>query len=173
MEKFGFAVIQTAMLRHRIGVEAGDAEIYVKYADDLIRYATGLVGPSDAKDVVSDAVLACLASYQWSTVTDKRPYLYRSVYNKAAELHRSSRRRRSREERTATRDLVEMSDPRPEVLEAVFRLSLKQRSVIVLTYWEDLTASSIASLMQISEGSVKRHLDRGRTRLKEALASHE
>lgn len=156
-----------------MGVEAGDAETYVKYADDLVRYATGLVGPSDASDVVSDAVLACLASDQWSKVTEKRPYLYRSVYNKAAELHRSSRRRRSREERSATRDLVEISDPRPEVLEAVFRLSLKQRSVIVLTYWEDLSSASIAALMNISEGSVKRHLDRGRSRLREALANHE
>ncbi len=52
-------------------------------------------------------------------------------------------------------------------------LSVRQRAVIVLTYWEDLTPSSIAALMDINEGSVKRHLARGRSRLKEALRTHD
>ena len=80
-----------------MGVEEADAEVYRKHADDLIRFATGLVGPSDAADVVSEAFLSCLNSAGWITVTEKRSYLYRSVYNKAAEFHRTSRRRRSRE----------------------------------------------------------------------------
>ena len=33
-----------------------DEEIYVKYRDELIRYATVLVGPSDAEDVLSSVV---------------------------------------------------------------------------------------------------------------------
>ena len=37
-------------------------------------------------------------------------------------------------------------------------LSVKQRAVIVLTYWEDLSPSAVAQLMGISEGAVKRHL---------------
>jgi RNA polymerase sigma factor (sigma-70 family) len=150
-------------------VESGDAEVYRKHADDLIRFATGLVGPSDAADVVSEAVLSCLGSAGWLTVAEKRPYLYRSVYNKAAEFHRASSRRRSRETLAANEDHVELPEIRPEVLAAVLRLSIRQRAVIVLTYWEDLDPSSIATLMDISDGSVKRHLARGRSRLKEAL----
>jgi DNA-directed RNA polymerase specialized sigma24 family protein len=34
-----------------------DKEVYRKYADDLVRFATGLVGPTDAPDVVSEATL--------------------------------------------------------------------------------------------------------------------
>ena len=159
-------------LRHRIDVEAADAEVYRKHADDLIRFATGLVGPSDAADVVSEAVICCLDSAGWVAVTEKRPYLYRSVYNKAAEFHRATSRRRSREALAAREELVESPEVRPEVLAAVFRLSIRQRAVIMLTYWEDLAPSSIATLMDISEGSVKRHLARGRSRLKEALKTH-
>jgi RNA polymerase sigma-70 factor (ECF subfamily) len=156
-----------------MGVEEVDAEVYRKHADDLVRFATGLVGPNDASDIVSEAFLSCLNSAGWPTVIDKRSYLYRSVYNKAAELHRSSRRRRSRETRAAPPERLDGPDLRPEVLAAVFMLSVRQRAAIVLTYWEDLTPSSIAALMDISEGSVKRHLTRGRARLKEALRTHD
>lgn len=156
-----------------MGVEEADAEVYRKHADDLIRFATGLVGPSDASDIVSEAFLSCFNSDGWMTVTEKRSYLYRSVFNKAAEFHRSARRRRSRETLAARPELFEGPELRPEVLAAVFTLSIQQRAVIVLTYWEDLTPSSIATLMDISEGSVKRHLARGRSRLKEALRTRD
>jgi RNA polymerase sigma factor (sigma-70 family) len=155
--------------RRRISVDPDDGEIYRKYADDLTRFATGLVGPSDASDVVSEAVLSCLDSKGWKTVREKRPYLYRSVYNTAVDLHRSRGRRRLREERTALRELVEEPEVRPEVLAAVFGLSVRQRAVILLTYWEDLDPTTIANILDISDGSVRRHLARGRARLKEML----
>ncbi len=166
-------VTQSGVPRHRIEVEASDGDVYRKYADDLTRFATGLVGPSNAADVVSDAVLSCLGSPGWSTVHEKRSYLYRSVFNRAAEFHRATGRRRAREERVALPELVDPPEVRPEVLRAVQALSVKQRAVIVLTYWEDLGPSAIAQLMGISEGAVKRHLARARSHLKEELKTHE
>ena len=41
---------------------ADDVETYRRHAGELIRYATVLVGPDDAADVVSDAVLAAFAT---------------------------------------------------------------------------------------------------------------
>jgi RNA polymerase sigma-70 factor (ECF subfamily) len=151
------------------GVDGADEELYRKHSDELIRFATGLVGPTNAADVVSIAVLGCLTSPKWPEVTEKRSYLYRSVYNEAAAFHRSTRRRNAREQRAARAESIESYEIRPEVLEAVKCLSVRQRAVIVLTYWEDLDPSAIARLLQISEGSVKRHLARGRSRLKETL----
>lgn len=148
---------------------ASDGELYRKYAEELTRFATGLVGPSDAADVVSEAVLRCLSSSQWAGVRQPRAYLYRSVFNEAGRLHRGNRRRRSREVRSATPEVVSQPEVRPEVLAAVNRLSLRQRAVIVLTYWDDLKPEAIAELLHISEGSVQRHLARGRRRLKEVL----
>jgi RNA polymerase sigma factor (sigma-70 family) len=150
-------------------VDGADEELYRKHSDALIRFATGLVGPHDAPDVVSAAVISCLTSPNWSAVADKKPYLYRSVYNEAAMLRRSSVRRFWREQRTAQPQPTEAYEIRPEVLEAVKRLSVRQRAVIVLTYWEDLDPGAIAGLLQISHGSVQRHLARGKSRLKEIL----
>ena len=62
-----------------------------------------------------------------------------------------------------------MPDLRPEILDAVHLLSVQQRAVIVLTYWDDLKPASIAELLGVSEGSVKRQLARARSRLKETL----
>lgn len=148
---------------------ASNAEIYRKHAEELTRFATGLVGPSNAADVVSEAVLRCLGSAKWAAVTEPKAYLYRCVFNEAARFHRSTRRRTLREERSSTREALYQPEVRPEVLAAVSQLSLRQRAVIVLTYWDDLTPSAIARLLEISEGSVRRHLARGRNRLKEVL----
>ena len=146
-----------------------DGELYAKHADELTRFATGLVGPGQASDVVSAAVLRCLASKGWARVIDKRAYLFRCVYNEAARLHRRTSRRLMREARTAVDDVVEPPEVRPEVLAAVMSLSPRQRAVIILTYWDDLDPSSIARLLKLSDGSVRRHLNRARSRLKEVL----
>ena len=74
-----------------------DAEIYRKYSDDLIRFASGLVGPSGAEDVVANAVLRAISSAQWKAVDNQRAYLYRSVLNEAHSQHRSTQRRLARE----------------------------------------------------------------------------
>lgn len=147
----------------------GDDELYRKHADDLTRLATGLVGPSNAADVVSAAVLGCVSSRRWPTVDDRRAYLFKSVVNEAAKWHRSSTRRRVREAAVRPSPEFEIPVPRPEVIAAIRALSFRQRAVIVLTYWADLTPGDVANTLGVSEGAVKRHLARARGRLREVL----
>jgi RNA polymerase sigma factor (sigma-70 family) len=150
-------------------VEVTDGELYRKHSEELTRFATGLVGPSHAADVVSEAVIRCMNSRSWRRVTEKRAYLFRSVFTEAARHHRSESRRRSREVRTAQHESVDPPELNPEVLAAISQLSVRQRAVVVLTYWADLDAPSVADLLGIGSGSVKRHLARGRSRLREIL----
>ena len=151
---------------------ATDGELYRKHAEGLTRFATGLVGPDHAADVVSEAVLHCLDSAGWAGVSDKRAYLYRCVYHEAARHHRSATRRRDREQRAGRASVVDPPEVRPEVLAAVGKLSVRQRAVIVLTYWDDLDPGAVGALLEISDGAVRRHLARARARLKEALHAH-
>lgn len=146
-----------------------DAEVYEKHAEELTRFATALVGPTDAPDIVSTAVVNALSSRSWPTVDNRRAYLYRCVLNAVRSGHRSTVRRERREVRVLERGVLEPPELRPEVLEAVRSLSERQRAVVYLTYWDDLDPASIASLLDISEGSVKRHLARARDHLRRKL----
>jgi RNA polymerase sigma factor (sigma-70 family) len=145
---------------------ASDEEVYRKYSDDLVKFATGLVGPADAADVVADAVARVLASPRWRDARDRRAYLFGSVLNEARMHHRSTMRRRAREARAAPREGLVDADVRPDVLEAIARLSLRQRAVVLLTYWQDLHERETAALLGISVGSVRRHLARAHDRLR-------
>lgn len=149
-----------------------DEEVYRSYSTELTRYATGLVGPFDAPDVVTDACLKAFESRNWSEVVDRRAYLYRTVLSVANDHHRRTLSRRLREMRVAGRE--QMPDPAAaidiEVLDAVVRLSVQQRAAVFLTYWEDLSPDVVAERMGVSPGTVKRHLARARKRLGELLS---
>ena len=146
-------------------------QTYGECSADLIRYATVLVGPTDAPDVVSDAVLHVFASVKdWSSIENQRGYLFRAVLNQAMSHQRSSGRRRRREERAALPDRAPAPDATSvDAHRALAQLSPQQRAVAYLTYWEDLAPASIAALLDISEGSVKKQLARARDQLRRIL----
>jgi RNA polymerase sigma factor (sigma-70 family) len=155
------------MLTAKVGMN--NEEIYRSCAEELTRYATGLVGPFDAADVVTDACLKAFAAKSWPDVLNRRAYLYRTVFSVAKDHHRSTLSRRLREMKTASPEAVYSQDIDVDVLRAIERLSMQQRAAVLLTYWADLTPDVVADRMGISAGAVKSHLARARKRLQEWL----
>lgn len=146
------------------------AEVYEKHADELVRFATGLVGPSDSRDVVSAAVVSAMWSPRWDGVVNERAYLYRAVLNEARRLRRGSIRRKALELRAAGGERIdEIPEVRPDVLEAIGRLSVHQRAIVFLAYWEDMRPAEIARFLDLSDGTVHRHLARAESRLRRIL----
>ena len=77
-----------ACLPRGIGVNVSDEELYTKHKDDLNRYATALVGPDAAEDVV----VRVLLRGGFGTLADARPYLFRAVLNETRGLlHKRAR----------------------------------------------------------------------------------
>lgn len=149
-----------------------DTELYRTHADELTRYATVLVGPDDAPDIVTDAVLAAFASPGWQRVEHPRAYLYRAVLNTAASRRRSTDRRRRREQVDALRRGPAMSPSPGEAIDvhrALDTLSPQQRAIVFLAYWEDQTAEQIADTLDVSTGSVRKQLARARARLRTVI----
>jgi RNA polymerase sigma factor (sigma-70 family) len=145
-------------------------QIYRSYAGELTKYATGLVGPFDAADVVTDACLKAFGSRKWGEVANPRAYLYRTVLTVATDHHRSTLSRRVRELKTASPEAISAPEVDIDVLQAVEKLSMQQRAAVVLTYWSDLSVEAVAEQMGVSTGAVKRHLARARKHLKERLS---
>jgi RNA polymerase sigma factor (sigma-70 family) len=141
-----------------------DAEIWSRHCDELIRYATVLVGPASAEDVVSTVVLRVLQRRALSDLENPRPYLFKGVLNEARTLAR-----RNSHHMTAAGDAVPPPDVDPEVVAAVRRLPPRQRAAVYLTYWRDLPMAETAQLMGCGVGTVKRYLHLARSHLREVL----
>ncbi len=84
-----------------------DAEVYGKYAEELVRFATVLVGPDAAADVVSASVITVFRAPAWSDVRNPRAYLYRAVLNESRMTARREARRVRYEQRAAPRDVTD------------------------------------------------------------------
>lgn len=143
-------------------------DIWTKWGADLLAYASMLVGPDEAADVVQEVMARLVATEDGAGLT--RPYLFRSVLNEVRMQHRAKTRRERREWKA--------SEPRseheflsdPDVIAAIGRLSPMQRAVVFLTYWDDLTVEAVADVLQIAPGTVKAHLARARASLRRVLA---
>lgn len=147
-----------------------DEELYGKHADELIRFATTLVGPFLADDVVANAVVRSMTSPHWATVTEPRAYLFRAVLNEARGLGRSDRRRARREEAAAPNESIDAPGVSLEVRDAMARLSLRQRSALYLAYWHDMGVDDIARTLGLSRRSTERALTDARRTLEERLS---
>jgi RNA polymerase sigma factor (sigma-70 family) len=155
-------------------MEDDTAELYRKHAADLLRLSTMLVGPGDADDVFTEAVLNATRARKWSDLDDdaRGAYLYRTLINQARQWSRSKSRRQRRDAIWAARQRAETDDlsvPQSEVWEAVASLSQRQRAVVFLTYWEDLEGASIAERLGISVGTVRRYQVRAREQLRRKI----
>ena len=68
------------------------------------------------------------------------------------------------------RDLLAGLGTRAELLDALAGLNPRQRAVLVLRYFNDLTESQTAEVLGCSRGTVKSNASRGLARLREALS---
>jgi RNA polymerase sigma-70 factor (ECF subfamily) len=148
------------------------AEVYRRHAEELTRYATALVGPTDAPDVVIDGVMAAFASPGWAAVANQRAYLYRAVLNRALGERRSAGRRGRREALAARPEATADTSPSVDAQRALRVLSPQQRAVVYLTYWDDLTPAQVADLLGVGEGTVRKQLARAREQLRKVLDDH-
>jgi RNA polymerase sigma factor (sigma-70 family) len=145
-----------------------DDEVYAEVRWDLMRYATALVGVSDASDVVS-AVITRVLGRQGGLVglDDPKPYLMRSILNEVRMRHRSS----VRQARALARVGVgqEQTDENDHVLDQIMALPHQQRAAVFLAYYEQYTPTEIADLMGCRPATVRRYLHLARGKLKEAF----
>lgn len=149
----------------RDGGGDGDAEIYSRYRNALIRYATALVGPSQAEDVLSTVVLRAISKRSLASLDRPDSYLFRAVLNES----RSRMRRAQPIELPNEIGVVDDPNGDTTILEAVLRLPTQQRAATYLVYWADCSIADAARLIGVREGTVKRYLHDARRNLAKSL----
>lgn len=122
-----------------------------------------------AEDVVQ-AVLIALYVHpprDWEAVDGwVRTALMRRVID---ESRRPWRRERPVEALPDTPMLQHDSAERMALLDALRTLPIRQRAVVVLRFWDDLSVQDTAAALDISEGTVKSHSSRGLAALRLTL----
>jgi len=58
----------------------------------------------------------------------------------------------------------------PELLSLLRRLAARQREVLELVFYQDLSIHEAAAVMRVSLGTARVHYERGKKNLREALA---
>jgi RNA polymerase sigma-70 factor (sigma-E family) len=150
---------------------AGNVEQLLKTAY-LIAWDTG-----DAEDLVQECLFK--VARRWPRVrrmAQPRAYARRVVVNLALDGARGSARRRGELDRASAvavglaPDLLVELETRAELVDALAHLSPRQRAVLVLRYFNDLTEAQTAEVLGCSPGTVKSSASRGLARLREVLA---
>ena len=154
-----------------VDVELIDVErVWRELGPSALQLAAAMVGPLDAHDVAASAFSRVTASASWAQVTDRRAYLFRAVRREAQNLYRT-RARRWRRDLAAVRPDTHNDKPGDvDVFRALANLTLRQRSVVFLAYWHDMTEAEISEALDVSRGTVHRDLRLARDRLRKALS---
>jgi len=132
---------------------------------------------SEAEDLVQECLLK--VARRWPRVrglAQPRAYARRVLVNLALDDARGRARRRGELDGAPAvvdepaRDLLGGLETRAELLDALARLTPRQRAVLVLRYFNDLTEAQTAEVLGCSPGTVKSNTSRGLARLREVLA---
>ena len=184
----GWMEIPTSALNDEARLRAEDdalAALVGQYAGSLYRVAYSVLRNSaDAEDVVQEAFLRVLRHRQTlGEVRDHRVWLIRIVWNIVLD------RKRRAKTRPETDDVAELARVLPSaglsaeeiaaaaqhhahVLACVDRLPAKERQVLMLSAFEELTSVEISAVLGITESSVRSRLFRARN-LMAGLLDHQ
>ena len=147
-------------------------EFVVARRDALLRTAYLLTGNHhDAEDLVQAALIKVVP--KWTRIKDRPEGYVRQVL--ARESVSRWRRRRWREVATdAVPETMHLdSTDRISLLEDLRGLPPRQRAVLVLRYFDDLTEADTAAALGISAGTVKSYARDGLARLRDQRSGEE
>jgi RNA polymerase sigma factor (sigma-70 family) len=141
-------------------------EIFRNHRRRLVSLAFAItLDAAAAEEVVQDAFVG--VHERIASIDDPIGYLQRSVVNLSVSL---LRRRRFSTHRPLRHEEPAASSPEiEEMWSRVIRLPVKQRAVVVLRFWEDLSIAEIARVLGRPTGSIKSTLHRALRSLREEL----
>jgi RNA polymerase sigma-70 factor (sigma-E family) len=158
------------------GADDAVTHLYAAHYRSLVRLAALLLHDAAvAEEVVQDSFVAMHGAWRRLADPDRAlAYLRQSVVNRS----RSALRHRAVVERNAPPPAPDAASAEhgallaiehAEVMSALSRLPQRQREVLVLRYYADLSEAEIADAIGISRGAVKSHASRAMATLRADL----
>ena len=165
--------------------DIGGLEILVScYQDKAIHVAVLIVGDEQiAEDVTQDTFLKIFKHIgRFDESRPFEPYLMRSVVHAARDAAQKTSKWQSLDDGEETiehliayaesvESQVEQKQRDGEIIEALLKLSPRQRAVIVQRYYLGLSEKEMSEEMDVAPGTIKWLLNAARTRLRDLLRS--
>ncbi|WP_169746531.1 RNA polymerase sigma factor [Demequina phytophila] len=132
----------------------------------LFAYAFVLTGdPHAAEDLVQEALVRVFRKGRAPQSVDAaHAYVKRAIQTSFIDTHRRAQARPRPDDRTAERvapDPTDAADLHAALMEAVLSLPPRERTCLVMRYFDGLSAVAIAEQLGIAAGSVRRYLHDG------------
>jgi RNA polymerase sigma factor (sigma-70 family) len=154
-------------------------QLFATQFPSMVRLAL-LLGADDPQDVAQEAFVRIYAALPRLRHRDAvLAYLRRTVINLSRSRHRHLQLVRRRQWELVPRDaesaeeIVSRDESHQEVLAALGRLEQRQREILTLRYWGQLSVSEIAASLDIPEGTVKSSMSRALRKLETTLGDHQ
>ena len=150
--------------------ESFDAFVHARLPA-LLRFAHAVTGdPHTAADLVQDALER--TGVRWNRLDrlgDPEAYVRRAIINGRASRWRKHRRETLVERLPERPVVIEDRSDRDELWQHVRSLPPRQRAIIVLRYYEDMSEAQIAATLGCSQGTVKSQANKAIGKLRTAL----
>jgi len=155
---------------------AGFGELFDAYYDRIYAYAYRRVGSRDAADDIAATVFEdALRGIQKLRWQDKPlvAWLYRIAARRVADFYRAKRDESALDETLASDDAlfahIEHADELAAVRRALARLGEREREMIRLAYFDELSGDAIAATLNCSTNSAYVRLHRALKKLEKEL----
>jgi RNA polymerase sigma-70 factor (sigma-E family) len=158
------------------GADRALEQLYDEHYVRLVRLAVLLLGDKGrAEEVVQDSFVAVYRRWDQLRDADLPAYLRTTVVNRSRSVLRhltvvsKHPPHAPADEPGADHDVLQQAQRRA-VIDALAQLPRRQREVLALRYYLDLTERDIAETLGISQGAVKSHASRGAESLRRSLS---
>ena len=159
-------------------VDSRFSALFERHYDEVLGYCFRRIDGAGAEDAASEVFVVAwrrIDELEWDTA---RPWLYGIARGVLANRSRGIRRRDRLTRKmsglaTANAEAAEVivvrSEPDQEVMSALSKLKPSDREILLLSTWEELTGSEIATALQISIPAADQRLSRARRRFAKHL----
>ncbi|GAB2928688.1 RNA polymerase sigma factor [Micromonospora polyrhachis] len=173
-----------AIIKRSVQDPESFALIFDRHAPHIHRYLVRRLGAGIADDLVAETFLAAFRRRKRfdPAYPEARPWLYGIATNIVSQRRREEEREyrlrqayvpttseASHADRVVT--VVTAQSLRQTLFDALAKLSARDRDVLLLIAWEELTYDQVAAALSIPVGTVRSRLNRARKLLRENLSS--
>lgn len=162
------------LISHSSAAESTFSAWVGEHQRSLLAFAQLVSGDAhSAEDLLQGALAKAYLKWARLSAADQSPhgYVRRIIVNDNASLWRRAWKRREQSTDAVPDRAFALTDEHDTIWAAVQTLPLRQRTVIALRFYSDLSVADTAAAMGCSTGAVKTHTSRAMAKLRESLTN--